>query len=148
MATVSTSGLLICGSGLTVSGTTSLAAVSTSGLLTCGSGLTVSGTTSLASGLNATTAIFSSTVSAISYNATSDYRIKSNIKTLDNSINLDNLRPVTYFNTKLNKQDIGIIAHELREYYPFLVTGQKNDEELQTVNYTGLIGILIHETNN
>ena len=42
-------------------------------------------------------------------------------------------------------QDIGLIAHELQELYPFLVTGVKDGEENQSVNYTGLIPILINE---
>ena len=43
------------------------------------------------------------------------------------------------------KQDIGIIAHELQEYYPYLVSGEKDGPENQSVNYIGLIGILIKE---
>ena len=39
-----------------------------------------------------------------------------------------------------NNIDIGLIAHELQLHYPFLVTGNKNDDALQSVNYIGLIG--------
>jgi hypothetical protein len=85
------------------------------------------------------------TVSAASYNTTSDYRIKENAVTLDKTFSLDKLRPVTYTNLSSGKQDIGLIAHELQEVYPFLVTGEKDGAELQTVNYTGLIGVLIKE---
>jgi hypothetical protein len=86
-------------------------------------------------------------VEALSYNATSDYRIKDNVRPLtDCSFTVDHLRPVTYNNNKVNnKQDIGLIAHELQEHYPFLVAGEKDGEEHQSVNYTGLIGLLIHE---
>ena len=55
------------------------------------------------------------------------------------------MRPVTYNNISLDKQDIGLIAHELQEIYPFLVNGEKDGENFQSVNYTGLIGILIKE---
>jgi len=83
---------------------------------------------------------------ATSFNATSDYRIKENVVPLsDTSYNIDNLRPITYTNTIHNKQDIGLIAHEVQEEYPFLVTGEKDGEHNQSVNYTGLIGVLIHE---
>ena len=44
-----------------------------------------------------------------------------------------------------NKENIGLIAHELQEYYPFLVEGEKDDEKTQSVNYNGLIGVLIKE---
>jgi hypothetical protein len=48
-------------------------------------------------------------------------------------------------NKNTNKQDIGLIAHELQEHYPFLVNGEKDGEKHQTVNYTGLMGIFIKE---
>jgi len=36
----------------------------------------------------------------------------------------------------------------LQEHYPELVTGVKDGDELQSVNYTGLIPILINEIKN
>jgi len=82
---------------------------------------------------------------ASSFITTSDYRIKENIQLLNNTYNVDNLRPVAYFNTKSGNKDVGLIAHELQEIYPELVTGEKDGENLQSVNYTGLIPILIKE---
>jgi hypothetical protein len=64
---------------------------------------------------------------------------------MDESFTIDSLKPVTYFNNKSKKQEMGLIAHELQEIYPFLVTGEKDGENLQSVNYTGLIAILIKE---
>jgi hypothetical protein len=87
----------------------------------------------------------SGNVNATSYNTSSDYRIKENIVSLDESFKVDQLRPVTYKNVHSGKQDIGLIAHELQEEYPYLVTGVKDGENLQSVNYIGLIGILIKE---
>jgi predicted acyltransferase (DUF342 family) len=85
-------------------------------------------------------------VSATLFNATSDYRIKSNVQPLVNGVYVvDNLRPVSYTNRLSNKQDIGLIAHELQEHYPFLVNGEKDGPANQSVNYIGLIGLLIHE---
>ena len=85
-------------------------------------------------------------VTATSFNATSDYRIKENIISLNNSTyNVNNLNPVSYFNTSLKKQDIGFIAHEVQEIYPFLVNGNKDDENYQSINYTGFIPILVKE---
>ena len=71
--------------------------------------------------------------------------ISGNILSLDEKYIVDQLRPVRYFNTKLDKQDIGLIAHELQEIYPELVTGEKDGVNLQSINYTGLIPILIKE---
>ena len=84
-------------------------------------------------------------VNATSYNSTSDYRIKENVKQLDSKFIVDKLNPVTYLNNNLGKQDIGLIAHELQEIFPELVNGEKDGEQLQSVNYTGLIPILIKE---
>ena len=78
-------------------------------------------------------------------NSTSDYRIKNNVAKLDNTFTVDNLRPVKYFQTLLNKKQYGLIAHELQQYYPDLVLGEKDGHNLQSVNYTGLIAILINE---
>ncbi len=83
---------------------------------------------------------------ATSFNSSSDYRIKKNIISLnETNYTIDKLRPVTYINEQTDKQDIGIIAHELQEQYPFLVNGIKDGNNLQSVNYLGIIGILIKE---
>jgi len=84
-------------------------------------------------------------VNATSYNATSDYRVKTNVMALDGSFNVDVLKPVTYTNTRHGRQDIGFIAHEVQEHYPFLVNGEKDAEQFQSLNYIGLIGILTKE---
>jgi cytoskeletal protein CcmA (bactofilin family) len=84
-------------------------------------------------------------VNATSFNSSSDYRIKENVTQLDGKFVVDNLNPVTYLNNKLGKQDIGLIAHELQEIYPELVNGEKDGENLQSVNYIGLIPVLIKE---
>ena len=87
----------------------------------------------------------SESITCTSLTQTSDYRIKHDVKNLDETFTINGLRPVLYKNIKLNKLDIGLIAHELQEVYPYLVSGVKDGENLQTVNYTGLIPILIKE---
>lgn len=82
--------------------------------------------------------------SAASYLTTSDYRIKQNVESLDYSLsNIHELRPVMYKNVITSNQEIGFIAHELQKIYPLLVTGEKDGAQNQTVNYTGLIGVLV-----
>ena len=84
-------------------------------------------------------------VEATSYNAVSDYREKINVSQLNASFTVDVLNPVIYNLKDSGKQDVGFIAHEVQEFYPFLVTGQKDGETRQSLNYNGFIGILTKE---
>ena len=85
-------------------------------------------------------------VSAYQFTSSSDYRLKDMVKPLNlQDFTIDLLQPY-YFQFKDNgKESIGLIAHELQEQIPFLVEGKKDGEQIQTVNYSGLIGILIKE---
>ena len=85
------------------------------------------------------------TVTATSFNATSDYRIKTNVMDMDETFTIDNLRPVKYTNTQTKREDMGFIAHEVQEEFPFLVSGNKDDENYQSINYIGLISVLVNE---
>jgi hypothetical protein len=87
----------------------------------------------------------SGAIQATTYNATSDYRVKENVQNLDEHDTIDKLRPVKYINKLSNKNDFGLIAHELQIEYPELVSGTKDGVEYQSINYTGLISILIKE---
>jgi len=82
-------------------------------------------------------------IEAPSFNATSDYRTKTNIEELDENISVSNLRPLVYI--KNGQKEIGLIAHELQEVYPFMVCGEKDGEQMQSVNYNGLISVLIND---
>jgi len=55
------------------------------------------------------------------------------------------LRPLHYYNKRTHKEDIGFLAHEVQELFPYLVTGEKDGEEMQTLNYIGIIGLLVKE---
>ena len=81
---------------------------------------------------------------ANNFYALSDYRIKTNVTPLlPNSI--DNLNPVYYNNVLTKRYDMGFIAHELQKEFPFLVFGEKDDDEYQSVNYIGIIALLVKE---
>jgi hypothetical protein len=78
--------------------------------------------------------------------SSSDYRIKDKIENLDlNIYNTQKFRPVTYINRAKNKKEIGFIAHEVQEYYPFLVDGEKDGQQTQSLDYISIIGILVKE---
>jgi hypothetical protein len=85
------------------------------------------------------------TATCTSINITSDYRIKDNVKDIITNDNFNKLRPVTYLNKLNNKNEIGFIAHEVQELFPELVNGEKDGEINQTVNYIGLIPLLVNE---
>jgi len=86
-----------------------------------------------------------SSISASTFSTTSDYRIKENVTELNETYSVDNLRPVEYENKITNKQSLGFIAHEVQEQYPFLVTGEKDGKENQSINYQEIIPILVKE---
>ena len=84
-------------------------------------------------------------ISASSFITTSDYRTKGHINPLEVTNKLDNLHPVEYIRTTTNQKELGFIAHELQEVYPELVSGEKDGEKMQAVNYQGLISVLVKE---
>jgi hypothetical protein len=81
-------------------------------------------------------------------NALSDYRIKSNIINLPEILNVDNLRPVEYTNNLNNTRQYGFIAHEVANHIPHITKGEKDDAEYQSINYIGLIPLLVKEIQN
>ena len=101
-----------------------------------GTGILINGDLNVSGNITATGTITPST---------SDYRIKDIIEPLNASYSVDNLKPVKYFNKKSKKEEIGFIAHEVQQSFPYLVTGEKDGQDLQTLNYIGLIGILTKE---
>jgi len=91
------------------------------------------------------TIIASGQITGLSFNATSDYRIKQNVAPLDSTFSVDKLHPVHYDNLLSNNHDIGFLAHEVQDLYPYLVSGIKDGSENQSINYNGFVGILVHE---
>jgi hypothetical protein len=81
-------------------------------------------------------------VKAAGQTLSSDYRLKSNVRDIDEFTTL-NLRPVQY--EMYDKHRIGLIAHELQEHIPCVVTGEKDGKEMQSVNYIDLIPVLIKD---
>ncbi len=96
--------------------------------------------------INSVNIISTGNITAVTMNTTSDYRIKEHIKLLNlEQYSIDNLKPVVYYNKLTKNNDIGLIAHEVQELFPFLVYGEKDGDTNQSVNYIGLVGVLIKE---
>jgi hypothetical protein len=80
---------------------------------------------------------------SVLYNTTSDYRLKEDFK---NFKGLDLINNINVYNFKwkgVNQREYGVIAHELKEVIPNLVTGEKDAESMQQVDYSKLVPILI-----
>jgi hypothetical protein len=93
--------------------------------------------------------VSSNGIKTTSINVVSDYRIKQNVELIDSAnarFSVDNMRPVSYFNTLTNRSEHGFIAHELQEGHPELVSGTKDASELQSVNYNSMVAMLVSET--
>jgi len=78
---------------------------------------------------------------------TSDYRLKEEIEPISDSFSIDKLKPCSYLLKADESKTLqtGFIAHELQEIFPHLVKGEKDAEDMQYVNYIGLIAILTKE---
>jgi len=78
--------------------------------------------------------IFSSG-SATSYNTSSDYRLKENIKPVENALSiLNQLKPCSFnFIADADEEVMGFIAHEVQEVIPQAVTGEKDGFRIEEV---------------
>jgi len=78
------------------------------------------------------------TVQGAEVTATSDERLKSDIKTIDNALDkVMNMRGVSY--VKQAEKGIGVIAQEIEKVLPEVVT----DGEYKSVAYGNIVGVLI-----
>jgi hypothetical protein len=65
--------------------------------------------------------------SAVSYNTTSDYRLKENISPIVNSLDrVMQLKPSKFNWVETGEESEGFIAHELQEIFPYAVAGEKD----------------------
>ena len=86
---------------------------------------------------------FNSSRTAVNYNTGSDYRLKEDYKDF-NALDLTSKIKVYDFKWKnVNDRSYGVIAHELNEIVPSVVSGDKDGEEMQSVDYSKLVPVLI-----
>ena len=83
---------------------------------------------------------------AVSYNTTSDYRLKENIRPSDCKRFMD-IKFVDYERID-GLHECGVIAHELQEVYPDLVTGKKDAVEIRKVELTPAVEEVKDEDGN
>ena len=107
-----------------------------------GSATTGSLTTVLTSSTELTYNPSTGTLSAINFSSLSDKTLKSNVQDITNSSEtLKQIKPVEFTWNKSGKKSYGVIAQELEQILPELVS--TNDEGIKSVEYSALIGFLI-----
>lgn len=83
------------------------------------------------------------TTTLTSYNVTSDYRLKQDFKNFNGLELLSKIKVYDFAWNVDNSRMNGVIAHELQEVVPYAVTGEKDGEQMQQVDYSKLVPILI-----
>lgn len=89
--------------------------------------------------------------SGTTYTSVSDYRLKENITPLENGLDrVLQLKPSKFNWIESGEEAEGFIAHELQEYFPYAVTGQKDgmysstgNMKLQSVDYGRITPLLV-----
>ncbi len=77
------------------------------------------------------------------YNATSDYRLKQDFKNYDGLSLVSKIKTYDYEWKSDKSRMYGVIAHELAEVIPYCVTGDKDGETMQSVDYSKLVPVLV-----
>ena len=83
------------------------------------------------------------TTTTTSYNITSDYRLKEDLKTING---LDIVNKIKVYDYKWKSEDTrmdGVMAHELAEVLPYAVTGVKDGEQMQSVDYSKIVPVMV-----
>jgi hypothetical protein len=81
--------------------------------------------------------------SSTSYNTTSDYRLKEDLQDFNGLEMISNI-PVYDYKWKVDEsRSYGVMAHELQAVLPNAVTGEKDAEEMQAVDYSKIVPLLI-----
>ena len=91
------------------------------------------------------------TTSGTTYNSVSDYRLKENIVPLENGLDrVLQLKPSKFNWIETGNETEGFIAHELQEYFPDAVTGEKDavysstgNIKAQSVDYGRITPLLV-----
>jgi hypothetical protein len=79
----------------------------------------------------------------VAYNTSSDYRLKQDLKDYNGLELISGIKTYDYEWKSNNSRMYGVIAHELQEVLPYAVTGEKDAEDMQGVDYSKLVPILV-----
>jgi len=77
------------------------------------------------------------------YQTFSDYRLKEDLKPINGLELVSKMKVYDYKIKSCEKRSYGVLAHELQEIVPMVVSGEKDGKETQYVDYSKLVPILI-----
>jgi hypothetical protein len=92
---------------------------------------------------NAAGSITHSGTTTVLYNVTSDYRLKEDLKPI---YGLDIVNKIKIYDYKWKSDNTrmdGVLAHELAEVLPYAVNGVKDGVEMQQVDYSKIVPVMI-----
>jgi predicted DNA binding CopG/RHH family protein len=81
--------------------------------------------------------------SSTSYNTSSDYRLKQDLKDFNGLDLLTKIKTYDYEWKSDKTRSYGVIAHELQSVINYAVTGVKDGKEMQGVDYSKIVPVLI-----
>jgi hypothetical protein len=81
--------------------------------------------------------------STTSYNTSSDYRLKQDLKDFNGLDLVSKLKAYDYEWKSDKTRSYGVIAHELQSVINYAVTGVKDGKEMQGVDYSKIVPVLI-----
>ena len=87
--------------------------------------------------------ITQSGTTAVLFNVTSDYRLKEDLKPIKGLEIVNKIKVYDYKWKSDNSRMDGVLAHELAEVLPYAVTGVKDGEHMQQVDYSKIVPVLI-----
>jgi hypothetical protein len=79
----------------------------------------------------------------VSYNVTSDYRLKTDLQEFNGNDILNKIKIYDYKLKETGSRVYGVMAHELAEVLPYSVTGVKDGEQMQGVDYSKIVPVAI-----
>ena len=78
-----------------------------------------------------------------SYLSASDYRLKEDLKDFKGLDLVSNIKVYDYKWKSADERTYGAVAHELQEVLPQAVNGNKDDEQMQSVDYSKIVPLLV-----
>ena len=80
---------------------------------------------------------------SVLFNTSSDYRLKEDLQDFNALDLVDNITAYDYKWKDTEQRDYGFVAHELQEVMPNVVSGEKDGEEMQKLDYSKLTPVLL-----